>query len=225
MPTLLACSSAAVAQTSATLAVKGTITPPSCEISLPDGHVVDFESRPFSDLNVGGTKIDPKTVAMNITCAAPTRVALAITDDKAPTKIAYSDVTSTYWATTLGNDYIFGLGTTGNSADGGAKIGGLMLGLTGGVVTVDTADQTDVQAGVIYSADKSQLSWSSNTTNRQYFSPTQFYSWATSGTAPTPVSKVEGNITITPTIAKSVTLPTTDRIEFDGSVTLNLVYL
>ncbi|MET3632007.1 DUF1120 domain-containing protein [Burkholderia sp. 572] len=226
LPPLLACSSVAIAQTSATLAIKGTITPPACSISLDGGGMVDFEARSFSALNVDGTKIDPKTVGMNISCEAPTRVGLAITDDKAATKIAKADVTSTRWAHSTPNDsYVFGLGMTGS--DGNTKIGGLMLGFENGVVTVDTANTNGVQAGVIYTSDSTTTgNWSNDVTYRQYFSPTMTYSWAANGTAtPTPVTNVGGTISITPTIAKSVTLPTADKIDFDGSVTLNLVYL
>ncbi|VWD54584.1 glutamyl-tRNA amidotransferase [Burkholderia lata] len=226
-PTLLTCSAAAFAQTSATLVVNGTITPPACEISIPSGSIVDFESRSFSELNVDGTKINPKDVAMNISCDAPTRVGLSITDDKAATKIAKADVASNRWAHTTPNDsYVFGLGTTGNSAEGGIKIGGLMLGFAGGTVNIETAGGS-AEAGVIYTTDHTTTgNWSSDTTLKQYFSPSQTYSWATSGTfTPTPVTNVDGNISITPTIAKSVTLPTTDKIEFDGSITFNLVYL
>lgn len=227
LPALLTCSAAAFAQTSAPLVVTGTITPPACTLSLPNGAVVDFESRSFSTLNVDGTKIDPKTVDMNIRCEAPTRVGLSITDDKAATKIAKADVAGNRWAhTTPGDNYVFGLGTTGNSVDGGVKIGGLMLGFENGTVDIETPEG-NAKVAVIHTADpNTEGNWSSDATLRQYFSPTQTYSWATSGTyKPTSITTVDGTISITPTIAKSVTLPTNDKIEFNGSITLSLVYI
>ncbi|MBA1363024.1 DUF1120 domain-containing protein [Burkholderia gladioli] len=208
--------SAAMAGTSATLTVTGRISPPSCSISLENNGRLDFGSTSFNSLNIDGTQLAPKTVALNIVCEAPTRVGLAVVDSRSASKIAQADVASSRWASALGDDWIFGLGTTGPNDQ--VRIGGMMIGFQDGTVRLDEAN-----AKVMASTNRS--SWSSDAKS-QYLSPKSTTSWSRSG-ADTPLAAklVNGTLVVTPTIARTVSLPSADTIELDGSVTLDLVYL
>ncbi|WP_240155543.1 hypothetical protein [Burkholderia sp. Cy-637] len=94
----------------------------------------------------------------------------------------------------------------------------MMIGFQDGTVRLDEAN-----AKVMASTNRS--SWSSDAKS-QYLSPKSTTSWSRSG-ADTPLAAklVNGTLVVTPTIARTVSLPSADTIELDGSVTLDLVYL
>jgi len=217
----------AQAATSAELKITGKITPPSCDLTLDGNGVVDFGSTAFNTLNVDGTKLAEKTVALNITCEGLTRVGLAVVDNRASSKVTKASLNSAAWgsaATTVNDTFIYGLGMAAGVDETPVPIGGVMIGFKSGVANVDAS----ANSNVIYSSDK--VTWSSDATLRQYLSPTYTYSfvkgtYGTGNVTPAPLTTVSGNLSVVPTITRSALLPTVDVIDFDGSATISLVYL
>ena len=215
------------AATSPELKITGKITPPSCDLTLDGNGVVDYGSTDFNMLNVDGTKLAEKTVALNITCEGLTRVGLAVVCRRAPSKVTKASPNSAAWgsaATSVNDTFIYGQGVAVGIDETPVPMGAVMLGFKSGVATVDTI----ANSNVIYSAD--EVSWAHDATLRQYLSPKHTYSFA-KGTAsmsnatPVPLTIVSGNLSVVPTITRSALLPTNDVIDFDGSATTSLVYL
>ncbi|KVD06619.1 hypothetical protein WI77_26245 [Burkholderia ubonensis] len=228
-----AASSATAQQTSATLEVRGEITPPACKIVFDDNGELTF-TRAFNALDAGGTKLDTKEISMNVTCDAPTRVAVKLTDAKAATTIAYGDVTSSAWvdnsAASAFTGSIFGLGTTPDDDGTPIKIGGFMIQTANGAATVDG------NAGVMQGlAADDTLYYSNNpyiistlTTDNGYIKNGYTFArggWQSSGTVPVAFESAATTLKVTPTIAKSSTLPAGDEIQLDGLVNFELRYL
>ncbi|MET3632008.1 DUF1120 domain-containing protein [Burkholderia sp. 572] len=226
--------SAVAQQTSATIEVRGEITPPACDIRFPSGDTLTF-TRAFNALDAGGTKLESQTTEMSVSCEAPTRVAVKLTDAKADSKIAFGDVTSTTWgnptAAGYGAGFIFGLGTTPDTDGEPKKIGGFMIQAINGTATVDNA------AGKIAALQSNNTHYyhSANdhintTLVTEYSSMTNGYtfyqgSWRASGTVPVAFKDATTMLTVTPTIAKPTTLPASDEIQLDGMVNFELRYL
>lgn len=215
------------AATSAELKITGKITPPSCDITLDSNGVLDFGSTAFNTLNFDGTKLAEMTLALNITCEGLTRVGLAVVDNRASSKVTKASLNSTAWgssATAVNDSFIYGLGRAAGAGETQVAIGGAMIGFKGGVATVDST----ANSSVIYSTDK--MSWSSDSTLRHYLSPTYTYSfvkgtYGTGNVTPAPLKTVSGSLSVVPTINRSALLPTENAIDFDGNVTVSLVYL
>jgi type 1 fimbria pilin len=215
------------AATSAELKISGKITPPSCDLTLDGNGVVDFGTTAFNTLNVDGTKLPEKTVALNITCEGQTRVGLAVVDNRASSKVNKASLNSNAWGSSLAainDNFIYGLGMATGFDETPVPIGGVMIGLKDGVATVDGT----ANSSVIFSVDKGY--WVSGSTVRQYLSPIYTYSFvkgefSTSNATPVPLTSVSSNLWVVPTINRSALLPTDDVIDLDGSATISLVYL
>lgn len=213
-----------LAATSAELRVTGSITPPPCSIVLDGDGNLNFGSQAFSTLAADGTRFAERTIGVNITCEGPARVGLRVVDNRASSKVAKASLAATAWpnnATTLGDQYVYGLGTTAN---GTANIGGVMFGFQGGVVTTDGT----ANSHVIYSADRS--SWQFDPIARAYMTPDMTYAFVrgaatTDNSTPTTITTVRGNLVVVPTINRNSALPAGHIIELDGSATLTLMYL
>lgn len=205
---------------SADLTVKGQITPPACDLSFTDA-TVDFGTRAFGSLNIGGTILPTQTTTLNIQCAGATRVSVSAADNRPGSAIAAGDVTAwpnlgTSWAKT-----IWGLGTTG-TAD--AKIGGLEVAVDSAGARVDgnpvsgdirilgAALGTEVWDNGIFANLKGYID-----ANRHYaFGPAN---------SPAAVSNVSMPLQLSAVIARPATLPADDAITLDGSLTFSLHYL
>ncbi|MGV2865063.1 DUF1120 domain-containing protein [Achromobacter sp. ESBL13] len=215
----------AQAAPTADLKVIGRITPPSCDLSLDGGGTLNFGEHAFNSLAYDGTKLEPKTIGLNIKCTGMTRVGLHVVDNRASSKVLKSSLNVNAWGSinsTITDAFIFGLGSVAGPDNTQIPIGGYMFGFKEG----------DVQAGgnkatVLYSADK--RTWSSEAILRQFISPNFTYSFflGSPGANATPVAveSVAGSLTVTPTINRAAALPTTEAINLDGSATISLVYL
>lgn len=212
------------AQTSAELKITGTITPPACTITLGKGGTADFGSFSYNTLKANGTKLAEQLVDLVVACEGPARVGLSLVDNRASSKIAKADVDAAEWAssaTTVGDPYVYGLGTVTTTDNKQVKVGGAMFGFKGGVVTVDGT----ASSNVIYSTDKS--TWANDATLRQYLSPSLTYSFVkgATGTTPVAIQNVQGTLSVVSTINKNSLLPAGQSIKLDGSATISLVYL
>ncbi|CAB3651382.1 hypothetical protein AKG08_25765 [Achromobacter piechaudii] len=218
-------SASAQAATSAELKVTGRITPPSCDLSLDGNGVLNFGDRAFNSLNGDGTKLTEKPIGLSITCEGSTRVGLHVVDNRASSKVLKASLNANAWGSTnalITDAFIFGLGSVAGANDTQIPIGGYMFGFKEGDVQVN-----GTKAIVLYSTDK--RSWSAEAITRQFISPNYTYSFllGTPGanSTPTPVTTVNGSLTVTPTINRASELPTTAAIPLDGSATISLVYL
>lgn len=217
---------AAQAATSTELKVTARITPPSCGLTLDgDGHL-DFGERSFNSLNSDGTKVNEKTIGLQITCDGATRIGLHVVDNRASSKVPKAALNANAWATPsamITDDYIYGLGTVTNADDTLVPIGGYMFGFKDSNITANGTN-----AFVIYSADKG--TWLAVVPQRNYISPNFTYSFVTGSpgggnNTPVAITAVNGLLTVVPTINRTSALPTSSAISFDGSATISLIYL
>lgn len=219
-------SGTAQAATTAELKVTGRITPPSCDLTLDGNGVLNFGDRSFNSLNVDGTKLVEKAIGIQVTCDGATRVGLHVVDNRAGHKLLKSALNANAWAsssTLITDDFIYGLGTVTSLNDTQVPIGGYMFGFKDADVMVNSA-----KGYVIYSSDK--RAWKSEVPQRNYMSSNLTYSFvlgSPGGTnaTPTPLTSMNGSLTVTPTINRATELPTTAAIPLDGSATISLVYL
>lgn len=126
---LLIASGVAVAGPSATLQVKGTITPAACTPTLSNGGIVDFGVTSVSDFTEGSDlELTSKAVNLTVTCTAPTKLKFALTDNRDGT-VANLDIYPSHSGTV--SDAAIGLGETTDDK----KIGA--YGMATSVVTID----------------------------------------------------------------------------------------
>jgi type 1 fimbria pilin len=131
---LLTAGSALAAGPTATLQVKGTITPAACTPVLANGGIIDFGATSTSEFTPGRTQVLTKEISLNVTCTAPTKVSFSVMDNREDSFVNQSSVA------------VMGLGKTTD----GKKIGEYYIKL-------NTAVADDVAADVISSGD--QINW------------------------------------------------------------------
>lgn len=215
----------AQAAPTADLTITGRITPPSCDLSLDGEGKLHFGEHAFNSLAYDGTKLDSKTIGLNITCNGKTRVGLHVVDNRASSKVLKSSLNVNAWGSvnsTITDAFIFGLGAVAGPDDAQIPIGGYMFGFKEGDVQADKTKAT-----VLYSADK--RTWAAEAIQRQFISPNFTYAFFLgspgAGATPAAVESVSGLLTVTPTINRAAALPTTTAIDLNGSATISLVYL
>jgi type 1 fimbria pilin len=215
----------AQAAPTADLTIIGRITPPSCNLELAGGGILNFGEHAFNSLAHDGTKLDSKTIGLNITCNGKTRVGLHVVDNRASSKVLKASLNINAWGSnnaTIGDPFIFGLGSVAGPDDTQIPIGGYMFGFKEGDVQAD-----DSKATVLFSADK--RAWSAEAIQRQFISPNYTYAFFLgspgAGATPAAIASVAGSLTVTPTINRAAALPTSTAIDLNGSATISLVYL
>lgn len=195
---ILVGASQAIAASSVDLNITGVITPSACEPNLSNGGVYDLGKIAAKDLNVDQpTRLPTHRLQLTITCAAPTLLALAPSDNRAGS--AYT-----------GSSVRFGLGLI----DGGTRLGYMSLRLE---------SILDNGTRVYPIGSDTSATWA----------PTDLLShmFLTSFAAtpkiltPTPIQQVIADLSITPNIAPANTLPLTQEVPIDGSMTLTMRYL
>lgn len=195
---ILVGASQAVAASSVDLNITGVITPSACEPNLSNGGVYDLGKIAAKDLNVDQpTPLPTHSLQLTITCASPTLLALAPRDNRAGS------------AYTTGSTN-FGLGLI----NGDKKLGRMVLRLES---ILDNGTR-------LYpiGSDTSEI-WAP-TSLLSYMFLTSFAAAPTIRT-PTPIQQVIADLSIAPTIAPANTLPLTQELPIDGSVTLTMRYL
>ncbi|MGR3888119.1 DUF1120 domain-containing protein [Pseudomonas sp. 1152_12] len=199
--TTLACLATALAAQAAStvdLSVSGLITPSACEPSLSNGGVYDLGKISASDLHVDQpTRLAVHNLPLAITCEASTLLAIEPRDNR------------------LGSSYDesptrFGLG----HVSGDNKLGYLSLRLNS--IMADGV-------GMYPLGSTTSSSWAPTSLLSNAFL-TSFTSVPT-GLTPTPIQQLNADLQITPTIAPASTLPLTEQMPIDGSVTLTMTYL
>lgn len=201
---LLASVIANAAQT-ADLTLTGTFEPASCTPTFPGGATVDYGNIAASSLKKDATNpLGAKNTTFNVTCNAPAKFYLRITDNKADS-IA-SDVGA------AGSIY-YGLGKTSK----GGTIGAWTL-------AMNTPTATTGAPRLLASSD-SGVTWVSSSGLTR--AGTVQYTWGDGATSLTPGSftSLTTNLVITATLAKGSNLPLADSTKLDGSATISVFLL
>ena len=188
----------AVAASSVDLSVTGLITPSACEPNLSNGGVYDLGKIAAKDLNVDQpTQLPMHRLQLTITCAAPTLLALAPRDNRAGS------------AYTTGSAR-FGLGFV----NGDKKLGHMALRLE---------SILDNGTRVYPIGSDTSATWAPTDLLSHIF----ITSFAAASTilTPTPIQQVIADLSIAPTIAPANSLPLTQEVPIDGSMTLTMRYL
>ena len=189
---------AAQAASTVDLSVTGLITPSACAPSLSNGGVYDLGKISTSDLNADQpTRLAVQNLALAITCEASTLLAIEPRDNRLGS--SYEEIPTR-----------FGLG----HVNGGIKLGYLYLRLNSIV-----ADGV----GMYPLGSTASSGWAPTSLLSKDFL-TSFTSVPT-GSTPTPIRQLNADLQVTPTIAPANTLPLTEQMPIDGSVTLTMKYL
>lgn len=188
----------ALAASSTDLTVTGTITPHACIPGFSGGGVVDYGKILVKNLNTTvPTELADRDLQLNVTCAAPTLMALKVIDNH-----PYLDLT----------DYTyFGMALT----PAGEKPGYFYLDL---IQTL--ADGASAQS--IYSIDGG-TTWKA--ASEIYRDDLWSVSSTTDHTTPIMVNNATLDMRIKTTIHPTDSLTLTDDITLDGSATFEMVYL
>jgi type 1 fimbria pilin len=184
---------------SANLTVKGTITAPSCTVSMPAGGALDYGNI-SSALVKPGTETStliPLGATVTVTCDAQTNLTFSAIDNRAGTASAVGATN-------------FGLG----NVNGTGKIGYYTLSLSS--ATVDgTPSSVFTTAGTTFTASSSAPVTLGNKQG-----------WAASDSSLMVGKVFAAQLAATATLAGSAEMggPVSDTISLDGSTTLNFAF-
>lgn len=204
----LAISSSALAVSTTTLTVSGTITPVACTPTLGNGGKVDYGKISVGDLTASSnTNLAVKTISFTVDCAgvaAP--FALQATDNKAGSALV-----------STGDAY--GLGNQGTTPIGyytmrlaGADLegdGDTVVGLNSTDRTTWTAAPTTGGTGPAIMHDGTLLGFAETA----------------SDTAVKPLANLTGTLEIRTVMAPTDTLAIASEVPFEGSATIDVIYL
>ncbi|MFL1504653.1 DUF1120 domain-containing protein [Pseudomonas sp. S191] len=188
------------AASSIDLTVQGLITPSACAPSLSSGGIVDHGKVAAKDLKPDNwTSLDTHTLQLEITCDAPTLLALKGIDNQGNSH----DPSNTY-----------GLGLVD-----GKKLGNYAL-----VFATPTAD--DAPISVLESQDNG-LTWRENIPGDLWPASylASFGDRSTGSWAPTPVQHLTTELGIHTLIAPTAGMNLTNEVPINGSATLEVKYL
>jgi len=187
------------AATTADLKLIGTIVPTSCTPNFVGGSTIDYGNIAASALNsTAVTALPDKTTSLTITCSAPVKFALGVTDERAASLVAAAGK--------------FGLGVATNNA----KIGGYNIYLSNAIPDTGTT-------GILYSSN-SGSSWGASAGD---MGPILLMAFNAGGTSivPAPHQSITADVKFKAVIDKSANLPITSQINIDGLATIEVKYL
>jgi hypothetical protein len=197
---LLTGASTVFAASSVDLTVQGLITPSACTPSLSSGGVVDHGKVAAKDLSpINWTGLGDHTLQLNITCEAPTLLALQGVDNRGDSPDAFN---------------AYGLGLVD-----GKKLGMYMLSL-------DNATSGGTPISVLESRDSGltwQESFPGDVMPRAHLA--SFGDRSTGSWAPTPVQNVTSDMKVTTMLGPTAGMNLANEIPILGSATLEVKYL
>lgn len=193
---------AAIAATSASLTVTGTITPPSCDVTLSGNG--EFALGAISLASAGQTHPSPVSQTMSISCTGPSVVGFRLTDNRASTR-------------TLLNVYGLGIGLDSASNPIGYYL------LTFGSLQVNGS------AGFVKMSEDNGATWGAwaGDAMTPYAQLPRSYAFGTTSgaTPPSPMTTASAVLSANVYIEPRNTLDLSNVINLDGSATIDLVYL
>lgn len=203
---------------SATLAVTGTITPATCDVSLSSA-TIEFGNIPASTLTADQTVKTGSEVILNVDCDAAAATAIQTTDNRAASAMTLAEVTEQMkFTSTFLSTNLFGLGT--DSAQG--KVGLMAIGLSAA-----TADGT-ANTHLLASTDKA--AWTAATLSAstpKVLEKDGYFALASDADTTAPAALTKSTYTLAPSIIlkKGSLYPTGEEVPIDGNVTFSVVYL
>jgi hypothetical protein len=214
---------------SATLSVGGTVTAPVCSLTLAGGGAATFGTvgRPLTGWTTLSTtparyavpNSKKQTVALTVSCPAPTKMALAMQDNRAATVVAP--------ANSVAN---FGLGTYTPAGGTAVNIGNFYVDYTGLQVSSTVGGTAAAPAAKLLTAGTatSASTWTAATGTLATYLPTsQSLGFAATAGATTPdsLASIAGNLVIAVELSKATVDNATSDITLDGNATITLVGL
>ncbi|WP_295543337.1 DUF1120 domain-containing protein [uncultured Pseudacidovorax sp.] len=205
----------------ANLTVSGTITPEACAITLGSSGTVDYGALSAVTVKSYGVATSaysapPKTIALNVTCSAPTAVSLAWTDNRSSSVVNFDGVAAN-------NTVRFGLGTSGTT-----NIGAYQLDFTGLQVSATASGTPAAPAGYLTRTTGTTGAWSAASgLTAQWVTPGLSLGMKTSATDATPpaISTISGNLSVYSYFSKALVDSATSAITLNGQSTVTLEYI
>lgn len=206
----LAASSSASAQTSATLNVSGTITPPSCSMNLTNTQL-NLGHKGSTALNASApTKFGSATTVVNVACGSHTRFALKVNDERAESVAAAAVSTANSNAQ---QHHAFGLG-----AHNGNPIGAYVIELS----DVQAGDREAMNTTSFVAAAEKNGSY----IDTAFLTPAMFNGWKSQGGQD--VASVQSAIaalTVQAAVMGTDAIGMAGAVTLDGQATVELEYL
>ena len=213
-PLLVVMATSANAAESTDMAVKGTIRPAACNLSLSNDGLIDFQTiSGTSRAQSAPTELAQKEVTMTVDCDAETYVAVTLVDNRAGT------VPSNVLKPAIGIDDRLGFGL--------GKVDGKAVGAYAFRTFGSDSFVSNLGESVSLSrSDNGGASWV-QVANDNYLVGNVLYTWAeTPGASPIRVKTVTQRMDVFTALASKDALPDlTDSVSLDGSTTISLVYL
>lgn len=214
--TILVASAGVQAQTSADFSVMGTVTPPSCTLTVTGA--VDYATLSAGTVKsapIGGVtphrSLGQRAVNWSLACEAPMPVELVFDDNKLGKAAPYDTAT-----TAVASRY-------GLVDKNGASVGSYTLALpSASATTVDGA----AAYGYLYST-KASTAWGSILTTGIGTTPGMAYGFvkAAGQTAPSWVTTASGTLNLNVYVRRSVLDAAKDAVAVSGAATITLQYL
>jgi hypothetical protein len=203
---LLTAGSALAAGPTATLQVKGTITPAACTPVLANGGIVDFGATSTSEFTPGSKLMLPaKDISLTVTCTGAAKMSFSILDNREGT----AELLSPY-----GSAADYGLGKTTDDK----KIGSY-------IIRPRTAVVDGVAGRVIVSSNATNWATGLDVMGKSTSGDDSIVSVANTTTlAPVAFEEMSMNLNIEPFLSGEMS-SITEVQQLDGNATLNFDYL
>lgn len=227
---IAATSTAALADASVVMKVKGKMNHASCTPELSNGGSIDFGTIALDQLSPNMVnQMGQKDMALTINCPAATRVAWSIADNKEDSNAA-NDLTSSQFyirdGADNGND-VWGAGTTYGVGftSAGEKIGAYAI-----ATRVNDITANGVPAQAIYAPaftnSKGEYMWRNLTTGLIANGNAEIMTATSPGkTTPLAITNVVFPFKVSLAVVNTDRLTTTEETQLSGETTITLVYL
>lgn len=227
---IAATSTAALADASVVMKVKGKMNHASCTPELSNGGSIDFGTIALDQLSPNVVnQMGQKDMSLTINCPAATRVAWSIADNKEDSNAA-NDLTSSQFyirdGADNGND-VWGAGTTYGVGftSVGEKIGAYAI-----ATRVNDITANGVPAQAIYAPaftnSKGEYMWRNLTTGLIANGNAEIMTATSPGkTTPLAITNVVFPLKVSLAVVNTDRLTTTEETQLSGETTITLVYL
>ena len=200
--------------------VIGQIVPSACNVAVSGGAVFDYGTIKAETLATDDyTMLGVKTADLSVTCEAPTKVALIVTDMRADSVVA---IAGKKWAANGGTVDTSG-SKLGLGNANGAHIGAWGMWMEPTTVKADGNTVIPIATSTpLISAD-----WQTPTSGTFWLAQTGTYrSWAAPGTlTPVALTTLTGTLSVQAAINKGSELDLTQSIKLDGLANIQIYYI
>ncbi|MCG3098283.1 DUF1120 domain-containing protein [Enterobacter sp. DRP3] len=200
--------------------VIGKIIPSACTVAVSGGAVFDYGTIKAETLATDDyTMLGVKNADLSVTCEAPTKVALTVTDMRADSKVT---ITGKKWAAN-GGTVDTSVSSLGLGDANGTHIGTWGMWMEPATVKADGNSVTPLSTGTpTINGD-----WGVPSTGTFWLAQTGSYtSWASPGTlTPVALTTLTGTLSVQAAINKGSELDLTQSITLDGLANIQIYYI